>query len=105
MQYIQVITTTERKEEAERMAEELVERRLAGCVQIVGPITSIYRWKGEVVKAQEWLLFIKTGDSLYERVEKTVKELHPYETPEIIATEITAGSREYLEWLEREVEG
>lgn len=104
-EFIQAITTTERREDAERIAEMLIERRLAGCIQIVGPITSIYRWKGETVKGEEWLLLIKTRSALYERLEKAIKESHPYETPEIIALPIAFGDRGYLEWLRGEVEG
>jgi len=101
--YIQVITTTETKKEAENIASILTERRLAGCVQIIGPITSIYRWKGKVEKAEEWLCFIKTSKILYEEVEKTIKSIHSYEIPEIIALPLVSGSRDYLNWLDKEL--
>ena len=98
--YIQVTTTTETKEEAEKIAQYLVEQKLAACVQITGPIASTYRWKGKVETAQEWLCLIKTREDLYDKVEKAIKELHSYETPEIIAVPIIKGSSEYLSWLD-----
>jgi Uncharacterized protein involved in tolerance to divalent cations len=94
------MTTTETKEEAEKIAQYLVEQKLAACVQITGPITSIYRWKGKVENAQEWLCLIKTRDDLYNKVEAAIKKLHSYETPEIIAVPIIKGSTEYLSWLD-----
>jgi periplasmic divalent cation tolerance protein len=102
--YIQITTTTETKEQAEKIAKHMVEAKLAACVQIVGPITSIYRWKGKVENAQEWLCLIKTKDDLYNKVEAAIKSLHPYETPEIIAVPILKGSKEYLNWLDNEIE-
>jgi len=98
-EYIQVFTATEKKEEAEVIGKVLVERRLAGCVQIVGLIASTYWWKGKLETTEEWLCIIKSKKSLYEELEKAIKETHPYETPEIIATPIVVGSREYLKWL------
>jgi len=97
--YIQVSTTVERKEDAEEIAKVLIERRLAGCVQIVGPIVSTYRWKGKVETAGEWLLLVKSREELYGELEKVIEEVHPYETPEIIAMPIVAGSKGYLERL------
>ena len=101
--YIQVTTTTEKKEDAETIAKILVERRLAGCVQIVGPIQSSYWWKGELEKTEEWFCCIKTKNRLYQELETAIKEIHPYETPEIIAIPIVAGSKDYLEWLDCEL--
>ena len=98
--YIQVSTTTETKEQAENIAQHLVEKKLAACVQITGPITSIYRWKGKVEKAQEWLCVIKTREELFDRVETAIKKMHTYETPEIVAVPIIKGSKEYLTWLD-----
>jgi len=103
-EYIQVFTTTEKKEDAQKIAQRLVEKRLAGCVQIIGPIVSIYRWKDNLEKAEEWLCLIKSEKNLYADLEKTIKEIHPYETPEIIALPIVAGSQDYLDWLSKEVE-
>ena len=101
--YIQVITTAEKKEDAERIAIILVEKRLAACVQIVGPITSTYRWKGNIETAGEWQCMIKSRAGLYKEVENAIKSVHPYEVPEIIAVPILAGSDDYLEWLRSEL--
>jgi len=100
--YIQISTTTETKEHAETIARHLVEARLTACVQITGPITSIYRWKDKVENTQEWLCLIKTQDDLYDKVEVAIKKLHHYETPEIIAVPIVKGSKEYLQWIQKE---
>jgi periplasmic divalent cation tolerance protein len=100
--YIQISTTTETKEQAQKIAQYLVEAKLAACVQITGPITSIYRWKGKVENAQEWFCLIKTTDDLYNKVEAAIKDLHTYETPEIIAVPIVKGSKEYLNWIYEE---
>ncbi len=102
-EYIQVFTTVEEKEEAERIARALVEKKVAGCVQIVGPILSTYRWKGNVETVKEWLCLIKSRRDLYDELERTIKEMHSYETPEIIAMPIVAGSENYLEWLRNEL--
>ena len=100
--YIQISTTTETKEQAQKIAKYLVEQKLAACVQISGPIESTYRWKGNVETTQEWLCLIKTRETLFGKVEAAIKKLHPYETPEIIATPIIKGSKEYLKWLDDE---
>jgi periplasmic divalent cation tolerance protein len=97
--FIQVFTTTETKEEAQKIAQYLVEQKLAACVQITGPIASTYRWKGKVKTANEWHCLIKTREDFYDKVEKAIKKLHSYETPEIIAVPIIKGSSEYLSWL------
>ena len=102
-EYIQVSTTTERKEDAEKIARALVERRLAACTQIVGPIESTYWWKGNVERAEEWLCTIKSSRSLYAQVEREISRLHPYQTPQIIATPIVCGSEDYLKWLSDEL--
>ncbi len=98
-EFIQVITTTTEKAEAERIARALVEMGLAGCVQIIGPILSIYRWQGTIEEAPEWLCLIKTSRASYAEVEATLRCLHSYETPEILAVPIVAGSAAYLRWL------
>lgn len=101
--YIQIFTTAEKKETAEKIAEVVVERRLAGCVQILGPIKSIYWWKGKIENADEYLCILKSKKSLYPKLEKIIKDIHPYETPEIIGIPIIAGYDGYLKWLDGEV--
>jgi periplasmic divalent cation tolerance protein len=100
---IQVITTTETKADAQAIANALVEKRLAGCVQIVGPITSTYWWEGKIETAEEWLCLIKSRRDLYADLEKAIREVHPYDVPEILAVPVTAGSKPYLEWLDGEL--
>ncbi|MEM1574711.1 MAG: divalent-cation tolerance protein CutA [Nitrososphaerota archaeon] len=102
-EYIQVFTTTEKREDAEKIAKSLIEKRLAGCIQIIGPISSIYWWKSKIETAQEWLCIIKSKRNLYEEIEKSIKEIHPYENPEIIAMPIILGSEDYLKWLDNEL--
>jgi len=100
--FLQMQTTLERQLDAERLATALVERRLAACVQIVGPIQSTYHWKGQIETAEEWLCLIKTRRELYDEVEHAIIELHPYQTPEIIAVPIVTGSEAYLGWVAEE---
>ena len=96
---IVVITTTETQKDGEWLAHLLVERELAACVQVLPPMTSIYRWQDHVERSAETLLLIKTTRELYQAVEATIKTNHHYQTPEIIALPIEAGSTDYLTWL------
>lgn len=100
-----VITTAGSREEAEIIAHALVERRLAACANIVGPIHSIYRWQGKVESADEHLLIIKTTAALFNAVSQAIRELHSYELPECIQLPIEGGSAEYLRWIEESVGG
>jgi periplasmic divalent cation tolerance protein len=102
-QYIQVITTTERREDADRIAGALVEARLAACVQVVGPITSTYRWQGKIETAQEWQCWAKSRRDLYDQIQQAIRRLHPYEVPEILALPVLAGSVDYLAWLDGQI--
>ncbi len=99
-----VLSTCGSKEEAQRIAHELVQRRLAACVNLVGPIESVYRWQGEVESAAEWLLLIKTTGEASARVRDALRELHSYQLPECIEVPIEAGSAEYLNWIEENVD-
>jgi periplasmic divalent cation tolerance protein len=101
---VQVLTTAGSEGEAGRIAELLVERRLAACVQVVGPLVSRYRWQGAVEEAREWQCLVKTTRAAYEAVEAAIREVHSYDQPEIIATPIVAGSSGYLAWIEKNVE-
>lgn len=94
-----VLTTTGSHAEAKKIAQALVERRLAACVNIVPQIESVYRWQGNVETATEWLLLIKTQASSFERVREAVKELHSYDLPECVMLEVSAGSNDYLNWI------
>jgi periplasmic divalent cation tolerance protein len=102
--YLLVSTTTARAADARRIARSVVESRLAACAQIVGPVSSSYRWQGRVTTAHEWLCLIKTSRRLFPRLEREVSRIHPYDTPEIVAVPIAAGSRRYLTWLKESLE-
>ena len=102
--YIQLYTTVETKEDAEKISRRVVEKRVAACAQIIGPIESTYWWEGKIERAEEWLCVMKSRNELYQALEKTVKEIHPYEVPEILAIPIYAGNPSYLEWLDGELE-
>ncbi len=99
--YIQVVTTTDSRDLAKRIADELVEKKLAACGQVSGPITSIYEWKGKIENTEEWYCIIKTRSDLYRSVETMIKSLHPYEVPEIIALPIIDGNPDYLKWIDQ----
>jgi periplasmic divalent cation tolerance protein len=101
--YLQVLTTVGSEEEAGRIASLLVDRRLAACVQVLGPIVSRYRWQGTVERAEEWQCLAKTGAARYAEVEAAIRGAHSYEEPEIVAMPIVAGSPGYLKWIEAEV--
>jgi len=102
--YVQVFVTVPTKNDAERIARLLLHKeRLAACIQIMGPVSSHYRWKGRIEHSKEWLCLVKTRKSLYEKLEKAIKEVHPYDVPEIIATPIIAGLDDYFEWMDGEL--
>jgi periplasmic divalent cation tolerance protein len=101
--YIQVITTVQQREDAEAIARSLVEGRLAACVQVVGPVTSIYRWQGNIETAQEFQCWAKTRRELFDRAQAAIRRIHPYKVPEIIAVPLSAGSADYLAWLDAEI--
>jgi periplasmic divalent cation tolerance protein len=102
--FIQVSTTTDKREDAEKISQAIVSQRLAACVQIAGPVTSHYWWKGEIEKAEEWLLLIKTNRDLYHQLEEEIRRIHPYDVPEIIAVPVIEGSRDYLDWIKSETD-
>ncbi|HOP85318.1 MAG TPA: divalent-cation tolerance protein CutA [Syntrophorhabdaceae bacterium] len=101
--YLQIYTTTDRIDIAEAISNRLVEERLAACVQVLGPITSTYWWQGKIETSQEWLCIIKSKKGLYKQVEDTIKSIHHYDVPEIIAVPIAMGSQDYLNWLKKEI--
>jgi len=102
-EFVQVVTTTDSKAEAQKIAEALVRRRVAGCVQVVGPIVSTYWWNEEIETAEEWLCLIKTAQDRFDALEQAIREVHSYDVPEILAMPVIAGHVPYLEWLRNEV--
>ncbi len=99
--YLVVLCTCPDRETAESIARTLVRERLATCVNRIAGVTSIFRWKGEVQQDVEELLVIKTIGATYAGLESRIRDLHPYELPEVIAVPICHGSRDYLRWLDR----
>ena len=95
-----VLTTFPDIDTAQRLAEGMVQAKLAACVNIMPAGQSIYIWENKLCKESEYLTVIKTIDSRFQALEEYIKRHHPYELPEIIATQITNGSKEYLSWLE-----
>lgn len=102
---VKVITTSDRKEVLEKIARELVSKRLVACSQILGPIRSIYIWEGKVTEDDEYLCIMKTKEELLDRVEEEIKRNHNYEVPEIISIKIDRSSEDYRRWLESELSG
>jgi periplasmic divalent cation tolerance protein len=94
-----VITIAPDRAVAEKIARALVDQKLAACVNILAPCSSVYRWQGNVETATEVPLLIKTRADIYAEVEAAIKGLHPYELPEIVAFPVAHGSSEYLEWI------
>lgn len=101
--YIVVSTTSDNRKDCEKIARSLVEKKLSACVQLIGPVVSTYWWKGNVETAEEWLCLAKSKKDLFGDIEEAIKRIHPYETPEIIATPIVVGSNDYLQWLSSEL--
>jgi len=94
-----VLTTCSSQEEARRIAQQLVAQQLAACVNIVPQIESIYRWKGEIEAATEWLLIIKTTAATSDRLRESLLKLHSYDVPECVEIAIEDGSSSYLNWI------
>jgi periplasmic divalent cation tolerance protein len=101
-EYIQVHTTIDSREGAQKIATALVSKHLAACVQIAGPITSTYWWQGKMEQAEEWVCTAKTRSKLYNEVEQAIREAHTYDVPEILAVDIAAGNADYLNWVTQE---
>lgn len=102
---LQITTTFEGRDDAERLARVLLERRLIACARIAGPVSSSYWWQGGIVSSEEYVLTMKSDESQYRELERVILELHPYEVPEIVATVITHVSAGYQQWLEKELRG
>lgn len=94
-----VLTTAGSQSEARRIAEVLVERKLAACVNIISRVQSIYRWEGKTQETEEWLLVIKSMKDSFAKLKDAIKELHPYELPECLSLSVEEGSEEYLNWV------
>jgi periplasmic divalent cation tolerance protein len=98
--HVIVMVTTASKQEAENMAQQLLKERLIACANITGPVSSIFHWAEKLEKAEEYIVFMKSRKDLFEKLTETVKAIHSYEVPEIIALPIVDGSKPYLDWLD-----
>lgn len=96
---ILVHTTIADPADAQRIATQVVERRLAACAQVSGPIESSYWWNARIEKAKEWTLTLKTTSAHYEEIERAILEIHPYDQPEIVATPLCQVTAGYAKWL------
>ncbi len=104
MKFYQVFSTVDSRKVADEIAGTLVRERLAACAQVTGPVESTYWWKGKVETSKEWLILIKTSASKLNSLIERLKEIHPYDVPEIIAHEIVSGNPEYLGWIKEVTE-
>lgn len=102
MSAFRVALVTIPTEQAERMTEELIENKYAACVNIIRDVQSVYRWDGEIKRDTESLLIIKTAANKIESLIKFVRDIHPYDTPEILSLDIAEGNPDYLNWLHKE---
>jgi len=98
--YVIVLVTTTSKQEAENIAQQLLKEQLIACANITGPVSSLFHWAGKLENAEEYLIFMKSRKDLFEKLAETVKALHSYAVPEIIALPIVEGSKAYLDWLD-----
>lgn len=98
--YILVLVTAANKPEAEKIAHHLINDKLIACANIIGPITSLFRWSENAEHAEEYLMLMKSRQDLFDRLTEVVKTIHSYEVPEILALPIVNGSRTYLDWLQ-----
>ena len=97
--YVIALVTTGSKQEAEKIAQRLLKRKLIACANIIGPVLSFFHWSGKTDTAEEYLVFMKSRRDLFDKLTETVKALHSYEVPEILALPIVGGSKDYLSWL------
>jgi len=100
---IVVLTTCDSEKAATKLARELVEARVAACVNILPGVRSVYRWKDALEDAKEWLLVIKSRRDVFSQLRETVAKLHSYDTPELIALPVVEGSEPYLAWLDQQI--
>lgn len=98
-----VTTSIDQEKTAREIAEHLLEKRLAACVHIHPPMTSLYWWKGQIASDSEYLLSMKSDRKLFDRLVAAIRSVHPYEVPEIIATDAAEVDREYADWMRKEL--
>ena len=101
--FIMIITTVNSDSAAKKIAQALIEEKLAACVNIIPSVTSIFRWEGKVSTESELILIAKSKEKLFDEIKDKILSLHPYKLPEIITVPIVDGSKEYLKWVEDEL--
>ena len=97
--FVAVVTTVDARAAADRIARAVVEKRLAACAQVAGPIDSTYWWKGAIETAREWRVEMKARADMFDSLATAITALHPYDTPEIVAVPIVSSGARYLDWL------
>lgn len=105
MDYVEVHSTTDSREEAERICAVVVEARLAACAQVSGPIRSTYWWQGKIEQADEYFLMMKTTRDKFDALAKMIRDNHSYEVPDIVAVSLADGISDYLRWISAETRG
>jgi periplasmic divalent cation tolerance protein len=98
--YVIVLVTTSNEQEAEKIIRRLLDEKLIACANIISPVSSHFHWSGKIEKAEECLVLMKSREDLFEKLAETVKSMHSYEVPEILALPIINGSKTYIDWLE-----
>ena len=98
--YIIILVTTANRQEAERIAQQLLEAKLIACANIIDSVSSIFHWSEKIEKAEECLVLMKSSMDMFEEIAETVKELHSYDVPEILALPLVDGSKAYFEWID-----
>ena len=101
-EFIQVFTTVNSRDNADKIASKLLGERVASCVQVFGPVNTSYWWKGRIERAKEWLCLIKAKEKDYRVIETSIKKVHQYDVPEILALPILKGNIDYLKWIRSE---
>jgi len=96
---VQITVAVKNKREAEKISVMLIRNKLAACVQVLGPVKSVYTWKGKIKKTKEYLCFIKADKKKADKIVKEIKRMHSYKVPEVIVTPIIGGNPDYLRWV------
>jgi periplasmic divalent cation tolerance protein len=103
-EYLLVMTNVSDSEVGQIIAEKIIQERLAACVTLSSSVYSLYWWQNKITQDQEYTLFIKTKKDIYPKLEEKIRQIHPYDVPEIIALPILYGSKDYLNWIDRETQ-
>ncbi len=100
---VMIVSAFPSKEAARKSALEMIENKIASCIQITSPVLSIYEWQGKICEEDEVLVFVKTSCSLQDKVVQFIKDSHPYEVPEIITLPVVGGFEKYIQWVDKNI--